>query len=88
MNPDDDICYCYGVSARKLVNFARRRRPERSSLMSECLGAGTGCGWCIPYLMKIAEDPDGFKVEEMTAEAYAEARQAYIQRNQPRNRFD
>jgi NAD(P)H-nitrite reductase large subunit len=23
--------------------------------MSECFGAGTGCGWCRPYLKKIFE---------------------------------
>ncbi len=88
MKPDDKICYCYGVSARKLVNFARRTRPQRPSRMSECLGAGTGCGWCIPFLVKIAEDPDRFRVEEMTADEYAEARQTYIKTKRPRNQFE
>ncbi len=55
MKPDDKICYCYHVSLRKLVNFARRERPRRPSQMSECLGAGTGCGWCIPILRRIYE---------------------------------
>jgi len=88
MDPDDKVCYCYGVSARKLVNFARRTRPQRPSQMSECLGAGTGCGWCIPFLIKIAQDPDQFAVHNMTAEEYADARKTYIQTKQPRNRFD
>lgn len=87
MNPDDKICYCYGVSARKLVNFARRTRPERPSRMSECLGAGTGCGWCIPFLLKIAEDPDGFALDGMTPTEYAGARKTYISTHQPRHRF-
>ena len=53
MQPDDKICYCFDVSLRKLVNFARREKPSCASQMSECLGAGTGCGWCIPTLRKI-----------------------------------
>ena len=44
MGPDDKICYCYGVSFRKLFNFAMRSQPVKPSQMSECLGAGTGCG--------------------------------------------
>jgi len=53
MNLDDEICYCYHVPLRKLVSFARREQPARASQMSECLGAGTGCGWCIPILQRI-----------------------------------
>lgn len=86
MQPDDDICYCYHVSMRKLVNFARRVRPEQASRMTECLGAGTGCGWCIPFLTKIARNPDLFAIEELTAEQYAESRKAYI-KTQPKNTF-
>ena len=87
MQPDDDICYCYHVSMRKLVNFARRVRPVQASRMTECLGAGTGCGWCIPFLTKIARDPDRFGIEELTPEQYAESRKNYI-KTQPRNTFD
>lgn len=53
MNLDDQICYCYHVSLRKLVHFARRERPAQASRMSDCLQAGTGCGWCIPILKRI-----------------------------------
>ncbi|MEE9296398.1 MAG: (2Fe-2S)-binding protein [Phycisphaerae bacterium] len=87
MKPDDRICYCYDVSMLKLVNFARRTRPKRPSRMSECLGAGTGCGWCIPYLIKIAQDPDAFIRDDMTPEEYAQARKSYINTRQPRNTF-
>jgi NAD(P)H-nitrite reductase large subunit len=87
MQPDDKICYCYGVTMRKLVNFSRRTRPRRASQMTECLGAGTGCGWCIPFLKKIAEDPEAFAVSELTPEQYAERRKTYIQTQQPRNQF-
>lgn len=87
MNLDDKVCYCYGVSMRKLVNFARRTRPQRPSQMTECLGAGTGCGWCIPFLVRIAEDPDCFDLEELSPERYAEDRRGYIQQKRPRNTF-
>ena len=86
MRPDDKICYCYNVSLRKLVHFARRTRPQRPSRMSECLGAGTGCGWCIPFLIKIAGDPDGFCLEDMTPEQYEAARADY-RKTQPKNEF-
>jgi NAD(P)H-nitrite reductase large subunit len=97
MGPDDRICYCYNVPYRKLWHFARRRELQRASQMSECLGAGTGCGWCIPILKRIFEasrspgrgDVDGRgEVEiEMTAEEYAAQRQTYIREKKPRNQF-
>ena len=87
MNADDKICYCYGVSMRKLVNFARRTNPQHPSQMSQCLGAGTGCGWCIPVLIKIASNPDEFAQDQMTPEEYAQARESYIKTRQTRNRF-
>ena len=86
MQLDDRVCYCYHVSLRKLVNFARREKPRRASQMSECLGAGTGCGWCIPFLIKIAQDPDAFELTELTPEQYAESRKCYI-KSQPKNEF-
>jgi bacterioferritin-associated ferredoxin len=88
MNPDDRICYCYDVSLRKLLNFARRELPQRASRMSECLGAGTGCGWCIPFLIKIAQNPDAFELDDMTPEEYASKRMTYRSTEQPKNRFD
>jgi len=50
MQPDDHVCLCFGVSQRKLAAFLRRERPSVASRLSECLGAGTGCGWCVPTL--------------------------------------
>ncbi len=88
MNLDDEICYCYHVSGRKLINFARRTRPARPSQMSECLGAGTGCGWCIPFLRKIAEAPESFLAEGLSAAEYAARREEYIRTKQPKNKFE
>jgi len=87
MQPDDDICYCYHVSMRKLVNFARRERPAQASRMTECLGAGTGCGWCIPFLTKIAQDPDRFSLDSVTPEQYA-ARRLNYQKSQSKTQFE
>jgi len=94
MNLDDNICYCYHVSLRKLVNYARREQPRRASQMSQCLGAGTGCGWCIPILKKIFEESRRERQEaapiaglSQTPEDYAAGRQAYL-RSAEKNRFE
>ncbi len=87
MELDDDICYCYHVPMRKLINFARRVRPQRPSQMTGCLGAGTGCGWCIPFLIKIAGDPDAFELDDVTTEQYADLRKSYI-KTEPKNTFE
>jgi bacterioferritin-associated ferredoxin len=50
MNPDDEVCLCFHVSLRKVRNFLQRENPPVASLISECLGAGTGCQWCVPFL--------------------------------------
>ena len=86
MNPDDQVCYCYRVSLRKLVNYARREQPSRASLMSRCLDAGTGCGWCIPILKRIHEDPDGFRLD-ISADEYEKQRAEYRSSGQERNQF-
>jgi len=55
MDLDDKICYCFHVSKRKIVNYLRIHQPRIPSQLSECGGAGTGCGWCIPYLKRYFE---------------------------------
>ena len=55
MDLDEEICHCHHVSLRKLLFFARRVKPKVPSQMSECLGAGTGCGKCVMKLHLIAE---------------------------------
>lgn len=57
--------------------------------MSECLGAGTGCGWCIPVLTEIAETAGAgpFTLLSVTPEQYAERRRSYILEKRPRNQF-
>lgn len=53
MELDDELCLCFHVSRRKIENFIRRTKPQRPSQLSECLGAGTGCGWCRPFLKRL-----------------------------------
>ena len=57
--------------------------------MSECLGAGTGCGWCIPILKKIHESvidsaSESTDVEiDMTPAQYARQRDDYRTSGEP-----
>jgi bacterioferritin-associated ferredoxin len=51
--PDDDLCQCFHVSARKVIRFIEQNRPQVPSQVSECYGAGTGCGWCRGSLRKL-----------------------------------
>lgn len=53
MNLDDELCLCFHVSKRKVVNWIRVTRPRRAGQLSECYGAGTGCGWCRSYLQRL-----------------------------------
>lgn len=50
---DDEICCCFHVTLRKIRNYCRIEKPKAASLISQCLSAGTGCGWCRPMLRKI-----------------------------------
>jgi len=87
---DDKVCYCFHISKRKIINHLRIHRPRRASQLSECGGAGTGCGWCVPYLKRYfaeyekaaaADSPTTTTPEEeaITAEEYAAQRDQYIQ---------
>lgn len=55
MHEDDHVCICFRVSKRKIVNFCKREKPPVASLISECLSAGTGCRWCVPFLKNLHE---------------------------------
>jgi len=77
VRPDDLVCYCYRVSLRKLVNYARREQPQRASQLSQCLDAGTGCGWCIPILKRIHDDPEAFDASSIDRETYEQQRAEY-----------
>lgn len=82
MEPADTICYCFHVTKRKILNFIRLHRPRVASQISECGGAGTGCGWCVPYLKRYFEEAARGQAagsESMTPAEYSAQRAAYIQ---------
>jgi NAD(P)H-nitrite reductase large subunit len=56
MDDDDEICLCFHVTKRKVLNYLRVERPKRAAQLSDCFGAGTGCGWCRPFLQKMFDD--------------------------------
>ncbi|MEM9826533.1 MAG: (2Fe-2S)-binding protein [Planctomycetota bacterium] len=56
MNDDQDLCLCFHVSTRKVRQFIRVRKPIKVSQLSECYGAGTGCGWCRKILERMLAD--------------------------------
>src|SRR5262245_59666456 len=81
MNLDDKVCYCFHVTRRKLVNFTRLHRPRVASELSQCGGAGTGCGWCVPFLKQMFQQSQSggeTDLERLTPEEYACRRAGYI----------
>jgi bacterioferritin-associated ferredoxin len=79
MNPDDEVCLCFHVSLRKVRTFLQRENPGVPSLISECLGAGTGCGWCIPFLKHLHQcHVEGKPIDlKVSPEEYARTRLTY-----------
>ena len=81
MQLDDEICYCFHVSKRKIMNFIRVEKPRRASQVSQCGGAGTGCGWCRPFLERYFRDSvqEGVTApDDMTPDTYAGLRAKYV----------
>ena len=84
MDVDDELCLCFHVSRRKIVNYVRLAKPRVPSQLSQCGGAGTGCGWCIPFLRRLFAQETGLRAENAASEEpatsadYARQRGAYI----------
>jgi NAD(P)H-nitrite reductase large subunit len=81
MHLDDEICLCFHVSKRKIVNFLRVEQPRRVSQVSECFGAGTGCGWCRPFLQRYFDEMRAageLAADDVTKEEYASGRSQYV----------
>ena len=81
MDLDDHVCLCFHVPRRKLESFVRVNQPRVASQMSECGGAGTGCGWCVPFLKQIfrrASEGGVIDLETLTPEDYERRRAGYI----------
>ena len=82
MKDDDEICLCFHVTKRKVVQYIRVERPKIASQLSNCYGAGTGCGWCRPFLTRLLEQTDPAMTELPDATTYADQRQRYQKETQ------
>jgi len=80
MQLDDEVCLCFHVTKRKLQNYLRIERPRRAAQLSECFGAGTGCGWCRRYLQKMFDSaqPGAMTADDPESTDYAKQRATYI----------
>ena len=81
VQPDDEVCLCFHVTLGKLRSFLRIQQPRRASQLSECFGAGTGCGWCRPFLRQlfteaVGDDPPMAALPDR--DEYAESRAEYV----------
>jgi bacterioferritin-associated ferredoxin len=90
MKADDELCFCFHVTWRKVINFLRQKKVQHASQVSECYGAGTGCGWCRRQITRLMEEtrlrpPLDQDLDEWLAErtpssqSHADGRQVYLQ---------
>ena len=88
MDADDELCLCFHVSWRKVLNYIRVHRIRTPSQLHECGGAGTGCGWCRKQLERLASlcaenPPSPDAIEEWLRQQtpnkkkYSEGREVY-----------
>jgi bacterioferritin-associated ferredoxin len=79
MDPDDHVCLCFHVSLRKIRAFLSRENPPVASLISECLSAGTGCMWCVPFLKHLHAQHRAGQTPDLriSPERYASSRLVY-----------
>jgi NAD(P)H-nitrite reductase large subunit len=81
MDLDDDLCICFHVTKRKIVNYLRVEQPQRVGQLADCFGAGTGCGWCRPFLQGLfdeAAEKGTVSSELPTPEEYSRMRSQYL----------
>ncbi len=81
MELDDELCLCFHVTKRKVINFIRVEKPSRPGQLSECFGAGTGCGWCRTYLQRLFDQQRAGIAEgtpDPTAQEHARGRAKYV----------
>lgn len=77
MDDDDELCLCFHVTRRKVVQYIRVNKPSLPSQLSDCYGAGTGCGWCRPFLKRLLEQADPEQAVLPPADTYASDRSEY-----------
>jgi len=80
---DDELCLCFHVTKRKVINYLRVEKPRRPGQLADCFGAGTGCGWCRTTLRRLFDEYQGVasaeaEAAEPTAAEYARGRTQYV----------
>jgi bacterioferritin-associated ferredoxin len=94
MKADDELCFCFHVTWRKVINYIRQHRIQHASQVAECYGAGTGCGWCRRQITRMLDEvrsrPPGdtdldvwLSERTPTSQAHAAGRQEYLQEREP-----
>ena len=81
MELDEELCLCFHVTQRKVVNYLRIEKPRRAAQLSDCFGAGTGCGWCRPFLQKLFDQAAAGGVVQPdlpSSTDYAKLRSKYV----------
>ena len=83
MELDDELCLCFHVTKRKVVNYLRIEQPRAASQLADCFGAGTGCGWCRKTLKQLFEsqkqgESQASDANEPSSAEYAAARAEYV----------
>ena len=89
MKADDELCFCFHVTWRKVINYLRQHPVKHASQLSECYGAGTGCGWCRKQITRLMDDVqtnpptsndlDAWLIARTpTAKSHAEGREVYL----------
>jgi bacterioferritin-associated ferredoxin len=75
MLPDDQLCLCFHVTWRKVINYIRVHRVQVPSQVSECQSSGTGCGWCRKSISRLVQQmkdqpPNASEIESWLVEQY------------------
>ena len=75
MNVDDELCLCFHVSWRKVINYIRVHKVKVPSQLADCQSAGTGCGWCRHAMRKLVsqaenETPKADQLQEWLERTY------------------
>ena len=85
MEPKDELCLCFQVTRRKVVNYIRVNQPKRESQLSECSVTVTGCVWCRPFLKKLFQQGAAGQIEATSeavdlpsAQEYSRQRSEYV----------
>ena len=80
MEPNEELCLCFHVTRRKVANYIRLEKPRRAAQLADCYGAGTGCGWCRPFLERMfqAAQQGAGEAELPSASEYAQSRGDYV----------